>query len=933
LSPAEHVRARQRLASEALFDLDPGFDVFVAIARAVADGLAWRGAALARCDADGGRLKCLGAWLDGAPCPGESRTPATASPGSDFDEAAAADALLASLPPPWSALPVTDCRTRVVRDNAGHAMGLLLAVDGHTAPPDPDEEALLKLAAARARVELERQLADERLRESEARMRVALEAGALGMWEWDLEHQTWVYNDRWAEMRGYRPGEITPEFADWHPDEEARLRSLRDAAMNGALDAYEVDYRTITRDGWRWINARTKVIKRDERGRPLRIIGVQTDIHERRLAEEAARANQQWLMLAVDATELGLWDWDAATDRVEWTPRCASMLGYAVDELPATSLDWIALNHPDDQAEAAYQFREHVCGRLPFIRAEIRCRAKDGSWVWVLSHGRVIARDERGRALRAVGTHQDITQIKLAAEAVRASETRLRAVFDHSPVGIFLAEADGTIGYCNPAILHLAGTGLEGLKGAAWLRFVHAEDRVRVERQWERFIADPVGVYDAEWRGVTARGEHRIRVRAAAIRDDGRVVGFAGALEDVTEQRAAEERERQLEVQLQQSQKVEAIGRLTGGIAHDFNNSLAAIIGFTSLAQRLALPHAKLNEYLDTVLQAAEHSRELVRKLLDFSRSAPAEDLVPLDAGTGILAATRMLQAMIPSTVRIATALPDELPTVRIDATGLQQILFNLVLNSSDAIDSHGEVAIELHASRRMQGYCIACHRRFDDEYVELVVRDSGCGISREALVRIFDPFYSTKPIGHGTGMGLAVLHGIVHRAGGHIQVESALGAGTTMHVLLRPGPPRGESTDPEASGTEALPDAAAAYRVLVVDDEPALVGFLCEWLECEGHVGIPFTDATNALAWASGADARFDLLLTDQTMPGMTGLELARSLRAERPTLPVVLCTGLADRVNEAEARALGIDRLWLKPVPLDDLREALLRAAARAA
>ena len=920
-------RERQRKAFEALVALEFDIGVYAGIARVVATGLGCRGAGIARLSADGQSLTALGLWLDGAVCPDFAPLPPSLAALPEplaLRFSASPHVRLVRLPPPFDgrrsaiALPL--------RDDGDQPLGVLFAVGDRFREDDPDELALLKVAAARASAELMREASAERYRESEARMRFALEAGALGMWEWDVDTDTYVINDRWAAIRGFAPHEISPSFSDWHPDDEARLRPLVAAVMSGQIDSYEVDYRTGDRRGeWRWINARSKVITRGPDGRPLRIIGVQTDIHERRLAEEAARANVQWLELAVDATEMGLWDWRAAGDQMHWSPRCARMLGYRLDELPQTAKAWIALNHPEDQPEAARQFCSHIRGRTPQIRVEIRCRARDGHWVWILSTGQVIERDVHGRAVRAVGTHLDISQLKNAELALRESEARLRTIVDNSPIGIFLADAAGAVVYCNPVILSLRESDEREDGIYTWQQFLHPDDRARVVQSWQAFVHSPLGIYECEWRAVRPSGSSvRVRVRSAAIREQDRVLGFAGTVEDITIQ----QRERALEWQLQQAQKVEAIGTLTGGIAHDFNNSLATILGFASLALSRPLEDRKLGEYLDTIVRAGEHSRDLVRKLLEFSRSTPAGDVIALDARPRILDAVHMLKAVIPTTIRIDTALDPDTPPVQIDATDLHQVVLNLVLNGRDAIDSHGEIRVSLGLTRVPHALCAACHREFDGSWVELAVADSGGGIAAADLPRIFDPFYSTKEVGHGTGMGLSVIHGIVHRAGGHLIVDSTPGKGTTMRVLLRAGAATAaERYAPFIARNPVTADGPQAH-VLVVDDEPTIVRFLCEWLETEGCVGQGFTDPLAARAWAEQADVDFDVLITDQTMPRMTGLELVAALRAQRPQLPVIVCTGLADRVSVAEANALGIAQLCLKPVSLPELQQALQRA-----
>ncbi|MCC6708496.1 MAG: PAS domain-containing protein [Gammaproteobacteria bacterium] len=934
---------RQRIAYETL--VSPEFDigVFAGIARVVAQGLGFRGAGIVRLTENATQMETLGLWVDGEVGPNFKAalagTPCEVTLAHQ-DTVTLIDSNLHrrfTLAGPFTSVTLQSYYGVALRDAEGAPIGMLYAIDDQPHSRHPSEESLLKVAAARAVVELRREVVAEQIRESEERMRFALEAGALGMWEWDLAADSWVYNDRWAEMRGYAQGEVVPHFFDGLPEDVERVRPLVERLLAGDIDSYEIEFRTPHKDGsWRWINSRTKIMKRGADGRPVRIVGVQTDIHERRLAEERERANQQWLTLTLDATELGMWDWDATTDKLVWSERCASILGYRLDEMPDDAAGWMSMQHPEDHAEGWQKFKAHLKGEVQQLRLELRCRAKDGRWVWLLVNGRVTERDANGRALRAVGTHQDISQLKNAEFALRESEARLRTVVENSPVGIFLVASDGAVVYCNPVILALRGAAnpAAGSEDFEWMHLVHPDDRDLVAQRWQAFLARPDGIYDLEWRACLPSGRVlNIRVRAAPIREGQRVLGFAGTMEDVSEQRAAERRERALEAQLQQTQKLEAIGRLTGGVAHDFNNSLATILGFASLALGRPGEDAKLGNYLETIVQAAEHSRDLVRKLLDFSRSTPAGEVEALDVVPRIIDAARMLQAVIPATVRVVTCFDPQLPAVRIDATDLNQLLFNLVLNARDAIDEHGEhgqIGISLRAPRALSGACSACHRALDGEYVELAVSDTGGGISGDSLPRIFDPFFSTKAVGKGTGMGLSVLHGIVHRADGHILVESTLGRGTVMRVLLRAGAVSATATDNIQPVINIPTTSSQQSRVLVVDDEPSIVQFLREWLEVEGFAVEAFTDPLAARNWAQSASASFDALITDQTMPGMTGMELARDLRELRPSLPVIVCTGLADRVSAAQASALGVTHLFTKPMPMPDLLASLRRALA---
>jgi CheY-like chemotaxis protein len=370
---------------------------------------------------------------------------------------------------------------------------------------------------------------------------------------------------------------------------------------------------------------------------------------------------------------------------------------------------------------------------------------------------------------------------------------------------------------------------------------------------------------------------------------------------------------------------MDAIGHLTGGIAHDFNNILASILGYAALAgeRPITQQDTKLVTYLDAIRQSGERARELVAKMLVFSRSEPREVVTPASVQPLVGEAVKLLKAIIPANIHIVTVSDPGLPPVLVDGVDLHQAIVNLAVNARDAIGGHGQITIAVRAPRQLRGQCASCRETFAERYVEIAVSDTGAGIAPEHLPRLFEPFFSTKEVGKGTGMGLAVTHGVVHRVGGHILVETAPGVGTTVRLLLRAA----QAVVRAVPGTSPAPAAPAprVARILVVDDEPLVMGLLSEVLVGHGYTVVGYTDSRQALAWARGHEARFDLLVTDQTMPGLTGVELARELLAMRPMLPVILCTGFSENVDARVAAAMGIRHFFSKPIPLERLVAAV--------
>ena len=426
----------------------------------------------------------------------------------------------------------------------------------------------------------------------------------------------------------------------------------------------------------------------------------------------------------------------------------------------------------------------------------------------------------------------------------------------------------------------------------------------------------------------------------------GKIIGVVLVFRDVTERNEAEEEKEKLEQQLHQAQKMEVIGQLTGGIAHDFNNILASILGFTGLAQQRFVgdDQPELREYLDEVTHAGERARDLVNQLLAFSRTSNSK-VSQLPLPPMIKEVTRLLQATLPSSIQLSSQIDADVPPVMMDPVQLQQVLMNMCINARDAIGDKGRINIHVRCVQvinndqyttqtapkgvLVHNICDACHKEIEEgDYVELSVQDTGVGISSDSLKRIFEPFFTTKDMGKGTGMGLSMVHGIIHQHGGHILMNTHPGIGTTFRLLL----PVGEDelihkTDIKLEAdviAEGLNDA----RILIVDDEESIARFIGDLLESHGGKVTVMTDSQAALDVFSQQPTAFDLIITDQTMPKLTGVELAQKALAQRPELPVILCTGYSDQVDGEKASALGIRYYITKPMEIKTLYNMVVQS-----
>ena len=395
---------------------------------------------------------------------------------------------------------------------------------------------------------------------------------------------------------------------------------------------------------------------------------------------------------------------------------------------------------------------------------------------------------------------------------------------------------------------------------------------------------------------------------------------FSFFLRDVSALQQAVEERQQLEAQLQQSQKLEAVGTLAGGIAHDFNNILAAIMGYTELSLEATPKGAPARKNLEKILKSIMRARDLVRQILSFSRKG-MERREPVQVSPIIKESLKLLRATLPSTIEIRQHINDETCMVLSTPTHMYQVLMNLCTNASHAMsEAGGVIEISLDAVSLDEHLATDYPDLSHGAYLKLAVRDTGAGIAPENIPHIFKPFFTTKEAGKGTGMGLAVVHAIIKSHGGEILVESKLGKGSTFHVLL----PRIEASAVKSS-SEEKPLPTGNERILFVDDEKNLVEVAREQFEALGYTVLAKHNGRDALKAFQKEPDSFDLVITDMTMPHMTGDILAKKILEIRPDMPIIMCTGYSEKISEERAKELGIRALVMKPMPHGELAKII--------
>jgi len=744
-----------------------------------------------------------------------------------------------------------------------------------------------------------RKEAEDALRRSKAQLEMTARAGNVGLWDWDIASNRVYYSPEWKRQVGYEGDEITNDFSEWqrrvHPDDLEKTLATVHQFMRDPWPNYEVEFRLQHKDGsYRWILARADLI-RDNAGRPVRMLGSHLDITARKEAEEKLQLTQR----SVDIAAISIF-WITPEGRVFYANQYACLkLGYCREEIVLLSVAGFDPDFPPE-ARAAHWQRIKEQKSIVF---ESRHRAKDGSVLPVQITSNYLQFDGAEYELAFA---QDISERKLAETA----HNRLMTAIEQSAEAFVITDANAAIQYVNPAFERITGyAAREALGNNPRILQSGQHDSLFYQELWDTVVAGHT------WKGhfVNRKKDGTLYDEEAVIspvKDSaGTIVNYVAVKRDITA-------ELRLEEQLRQTQKLEAIGTLAGGIAHDFNNILAGIINYTELALDEIPEQFYFRHHLEEALKLCGHARDLIKNLILFSRPVK-QALKPLSLDAAIRDFMHLLRATIPSSIEIAYDHKAGGGMIVGDAVQIQQVLLNICKNAADAMQGQSgmlQIAlglIELHQKDVQQYPGLQ-----PGPYCELTISDTGKGIDPAILGRIFEPFFSTKGVEQGSGMGLAMVHGIIKNHKGHISVRSAPGRGTTFTILL----PRVVAL-PEASEQPAEQLLPGSERILLIDDEKSIVITVKMFLENLGYAVTATMDSLEGLELFRAAPAEYDLIITDQTMPHLSGNMLAQEVMRIRPEIPIILTTGFSDSVDEGKARALGIKALLMKPYRRGDL------------
>jgi len=755
---------------------------------------------------------------------------------------------------------------------------------------------------------------EDTLRRNEATLHEAQAIARIGSFVWDLRSDALEWSKHMFEIAGLDPdgfyGNLHEAILNIiHPEDvESVQKEVSDMVQQ--KKTWPMEFRIVRPDGEvRWIRSGSR-FNFDDNGSPIWCIGVHHDITENKQAEKALLESEKNYRDIFENSHDAIFVHDADTGQIVDVNRAAcNLFGYSADELKDMNVGDFSLNeHPYTQDDALnWIHKAKTEGPQKF---QWHAKNKDGDSIWFENSLNFATIGNKERVL--VFGHNIDDRIK----AERESERLLSAIEQAGEV-IVITDPDGAIQYVNPAFENVTGYEPVEVKGRN-PRILKSgkQDEPFYRQLWETIMAGET------WQGrlVNRRKDGSLYTEEATISpvfdEQGKITNFVAVKRDITS-------EIELENRLTQSQKMEAIGTLAGGIAHDFNNILSAMMGFSEMVDA-DLPEGSRNkEDIGEVIHACKRARDLVKQILTFSRQSDSE-MRPLRIDLIVNEALKMIRSSTPTSIEIQQDIKSNIPAVIADPTQVHQIMMNLCTNAIQAIeDEHGTISVSLDSVRRGKLSDGKGDETQPSEYVRLVVSDTGKGMSHELLERIFEPYFTTKKAGEGTGLGLSVVYGIVKKSYGTIKVESEVGKGTTFSVLL----PAAEKSESKQATNKQSRLPWGKERVLFIDDEPSIANLGRKCLERFGYDVTIRQSSLEALELFRNDPKRFDLLVTDMTMPHMTGDELAKEILSIRPDIPIVLCTGYSKRISDIKAKEIGIRAFVMKPLTQHELASAVRR------
>jgi PAS domain S-box-containing protein len=757
----------------------------------------------------------------------------------------------------------------------------------------------------------ERKTAEAALAESDARLRLTLDSAQMGVWEHDLKTNHITGDETLFELFGVQPDQFDGTAKNLYAFVNLEDRASIQEAANKAIDCrspYGVEFRITRPNGeLRWMRSQGRVVC-DRSDHPSRILGVVWDVSGIKHAQHQLLEATQRLDYLVTESPAVVFTYNLHPQpHLNYiSGNLTTILGWRPEQFTENLQLWNECIHPADLPliqEGLAQLDAR--GRHIF---EYRFKDAQGKYHWIHDEQRVITGSDGHKEV--VGAWWDVTDTKMAQEESRL----LSAAIDQAAEIVLITNAKAEIVYVNPAfekITEYSPAEVLGKKPSILKSGEH--DHAFYQSLWAALAAGK------SWHGlfINRKKGGRLYTEEATISpvfdSSGDIVNYVAVKRDVT-------REQELEKQFLEAQKMEAIGTLAGGIAHDFNNILAVILANAEILE-LSKISSESRDILNQIITASKRARQLVRQILAVSRRG-RQDKIIMSLSPIVKETMGLLRASLPSTIRITDPqITADAGLIFADPTQMQQVLMNLCTNAGHAMEEKGgSLDVSLSNTLLTESDPIAESDLTPGDYVKFAVSDTGHGIPPWLLKKIFDPYFTTKETGKGTGLGLSVALGIVKSHGGTIKASSVIGKGTIFEVYL----PRIKGEAPVIEKSE-LPLITGTGCVLFVDDEPALAQAAQKMLALLGYQVHTATSSLKARELFISDPTAFDLVITDLTMPDMTGTRLVKELREIRPDVPVILCTGFSDQVSAEMLESMGISGLLLKPITIHEIAHAI--------
>lgn len=765
-----------------------------------------------------------------------------------------------------------------------------------------------------ARTLTERNNLLDSLKESNRRLDAAQRIAHVGTWEWDIVSGDIFWSDELYRIFGLQPGERRPSYELarqlTHPDDTALWKeALADSLESG--DSFRLDYRGLRVDGTVvWLHSEAKV-ERDDGGKPLRMLGTAHDITEHKRIEHELRASEERYRSIFSHSPLGIMHFNEDGVIVDFNEKFSEIIGAPREKI--LGFNMLESLKDEKMLEAV---RSCLAGGTGFYEGDYLSVTGNKLTPMRAIYSRILSLE--GTILGGVALFEDITDRRHAEQTIKDREQMLTSILSASPVGIGWSTDDRRMQWVNDAWLRIFGFQEAGeIKGhSARALYPSDEEFARVGDFVRRSLTE-FRVTETEARMVRRNGavfDARLRFRAVDPLDPQK--GFIAIVDDVSEKKMAEAEQEHLRSQLYQAQKMEAVGTLAGGIAHDFNNLLQVILGYSELLLAEKTEDDPERADLRTIHQAAHSGAELVRSLLMFTRRGETKPIV-MSLNRQIERTEKLLRRAIPKMIEIRLELADDLHNISADPAQMEQILMNLAVNASDAMPHGGTLKIVTANAYLDERYCRLHPETTPGEYVLLSVSDTGEGMTEETQEHMFEPFFSTKEIGRGTGLGLAMVYGIVQQHGGNIHCLSEVNSGTTFEIYF----PAVRATAESSATLYGKMPAGGTETILLVDDEDPVRELAHRTLSRAGYRVLTAVDGLQALELFRENRDDISLVILDLIMPSMGGAECLAELLKIDPSVRVLIASGYSGEVTEGEALQRGARGFLGKPFQQEEL------------